>query len=719
MASSRRRLAAGIASVLVLSGAGAMAWLGAEAAARLVETQTRQEVEDTLRAAGQDWVGVTTDGLQVRLTGTAPSEVDRFRAVTQAGSVVDPARLVDRMALASAAEQTPPDFSVELLRNDQGISLIGLVPATTDREALIRLLRAETAAPRITDLLESADHPVPQGWDAAVRYGLEAARLAAQAKISIQPGQVTVSAIADSDDEKGRLESALRRGLPGGVELVANISAPRPVIAPFVLSFTRDAAGVRLDTCAADTETARSRIVAAAAEAGVPAVPACTLGLGAPSPDWADAAAAAIGTVAALGGGTVTLSDAEVRLIAPPGTDRAAYDRAVDQLRNSLPPPFTLEAVLDSGPQAQAPAAPAFTAALSPSGALTIAGTVSDDRMRETLDSLARARFDRVEGDLVNDPSVPGGWTLRLIGALEALDVLQSGSVEVTPDLIRLSGISGDPAAAETAAARLAERLGPGLRYDTEIRYDRRLDPSLNLPDGPECVRQLNIVMSESEIGFEPSRAEIAGDPSPTLDRLAGVMAECADFSIEAGGHTDSQGSEEFNADLSRSRAQALVTAMTDAGIDTANMTARGYGESQPIASNDTDEGREENRRIEFRLLSDRPVREVVLDPPARLSGVTAEPRAAAADGGMIGPVQPADTAPQARADFGPPMPQPVAGPVAPAVVGASEVFETLDGGEESLRLPVQTPTADTPRPAFRPDDLGPPDLGPPDDLTP
>ena len=67
-------------------------------------------------------------------------------------------------------------------------------------------------------------------------------------------------------------------------------------------------------------------------------------------------------------------------------------------------------------------------------------------------------------------------------------------------------------------------------------------------------------------------------------------MAECADYQLEAGGHTDSQGSEGFNADLSRGRAQALVAAMAGAGIDVTNMTARGCGESQPIATNETEE---------------------------------------------------------------------------------------------------------------------------------
>lgn len=705
----RRRLASSIATLVVLSAAGGLCWLGAGTAAGFIEQRSRQDVEQALQASGQDWVGVATDGLQVRLTGTAPTELDRFRAVTQAGGVVDPSRVVDAMTVASAEAMTPPDFKVELLRNDQGISLIGLVPASTDRAGLVRALRAETAAPQVTDLLETANYAVPEGWDAAIRYGRQAAQMAARAKISVQPGRVTISAVADSRDEKVRLEAALRRGLPAGVELVTDISAPRPVIAPFTLRFVIDKNGARFESCATDTEEGRDRIVDAAVKAGAADVPACTLGLGAPSPDWADAAAAAIGTVAALGQGAVTLSDADVSLVAPPGVDKAAFDSAVAGLRRALPPVFSLQSDLETASDAASQGPAEFTATLSDTQVLNMAGRISDDRMRETVDSVARAHFPAVEGSLANDPSVPGGWTVRVIGALEALDSLHSGSVRVTPDLIRLSGTSGDPAAPEAAAARLAERLGPGAAYELAIRYDRRLDPALDLPDGSECVRQLNIVMSESEIGFEPSKAAIAGDPAPTLERLSAIMAECADFQIEAGGHTDSQGSEGFNADLSRGRAQALLAAMAGAGIDVANLTARGYGESQPIAANDTEEGREENRRIEFRLLSDFPVRSAPLPAPVTLSGVTAEPvppdlPADQPAGDLIGPVQPDKPAPQTRV-FGPAMPQAGIGPVAPATVGASEVFQTLDEREENLRLPVQTPTPDTPRPSPRPDD--------------
>ena len=306
---------------------------------------------------------------------------------------------------------------------------------------------------------------------------------------------------------------------------------------------------------------------------------------------------------------------------------------------------------------------------------------------------------------------MPSGWTVRVIAALEALDGLANGTITVTPDLIELGGTSGDPRATERAAASLSRRLGAGADYQLAIRYDRWMDAALALPDGQYCVDQLNIVMSESEIGFEPSKSTIAGDPAPTLSRLAGIMQDCADYQIEAGGHTDSQGSEGFNADLSRARAQALLKAMSDAGIDTSNMTSRGYGESQPIASNDSEAGREENRRIEFRLLSESPVRNEPLPAPVVLEGVTSDASANAET------AQPDVTAEQGRAmAYGPQLPttgsqqsdggaDPAPVSTAPATLGVTEQFQTLDEREENLRLPVQTPDADTPRPEKRPGD--------------
>ncbi|KRW94896.1 flagellar motor protein MotB [Paracoccus sp. MKU1] len=624
---SARRGPAFAASLIALAAAAGLSFLGARAAADFIETRSAQDLRAAL--ADYDWVQVRTDGLQVQLEGIAPDEVQRFRARVRAETVVDSGRVIDKMQVAASAELVTPAFEVELLRNDQGISIIGLVPAGLDRAALVERLKRQTGAARVSDLMEGADYPVPEGWEDAFAFGLKAAQLARQAKVSIAAGEVSVRAIAGSPREKRDLETALERAKPAGVTLTADITAPRPVIAPFTLRFVKDATGTRFDACAADTESARDRILEAGRAAGVPGEPQCTLGLGAPSPRWADAAVPAIRAVEALGAGSVTISDTDVALFAPADVEAARFDEAAGRLEAALPPAFTLAARHEKPGEAEA--GPAEFSALVDPGGVSLRGRITDERMRDAVESLARARFGQVDSALRSDASVPEGWTLRAIAALEALDGLARGEARVTRDLVRISGVSGSQTASDVAAARLAQRLGAGARYELAIRYDRRMDPLLGLPSGIECVDRLNAAMQESEIGFEPNKSVIAGDPGPTLARLAETMKLCADFRIEIGGHTDSQGSEGFNAELSRARAQAVLAVMTAAGIDTANMTAKGYGESRPIAENDTDAGREANRRIEFLLLADDPVVTEVPAPAELVKGVTDSPEAVAA----------------------------------------------------------------------------------------
>lgn len=706
--SQSRRLSAPLTTIFVLAGVGGLCWWGAREASDYIENRSHDDVTLALSTSGQDWVQVSTDGLQVRLEGTAPSEVERFRAMTQATTAVDAARIVDAMTVAPTEVLTPPEFKIELLRDDDGISLIGLVPASTDRPELISLLQHETAAPRIADLLESADYDVPDGWNDAMTFGIRAAQMATRAKISIKPGQVRVSAITDSRAEKGRLETGLKRSRPESVELITEISAPRPVIAPFTMQFLIDEDGAHMNACAADNPEGQARILDAAVKAGLQGKPGCTLGLGSPSPNWAEAVVQSIGAVAELGLGAVTISDADIALTVPASVPEDQFTRIAGGLEQKLPPVFSLHATHNRA--SDTPEGPAdFIAMLSEDDILSMHGRITDERMGEAVDSFSRSRFSSVNSTLRSDGDVPEGWTLRVIAGLEALDELASGTVEVTPEMITLSGTSGHPDAAEQIAAGLGARLGAGARYNLSIRYDRWLDPALDLPDGEECVDRLNIILSESEIGFEPSKSTIAGDPGPTLARMSDAMVDCGEFQMEAGGHTDSQGSEGFNADLSRARAQTLVAAMKEAGIDVSNITARGYGESQPIASNDTEEGREENRRIEFRLMSPYPVRNEPLSPPIELNGVTtATPRNPSGNVKFVPETGDTDEGIEFE---GPQLPQitiaPVASGMVPATVGVSEEFQTMKEREENMRIPVQTPDETTPRPSPRPEEVG------------
>ena len=72
---------------------------------------------------------------------------------------------------------------------------------------------------------------------------------------------------------------------------------------------------------------------------------------------------------------------------------------------------------------------------------------------------------------------------------------------------------------------------------------------------------------------------------------------------IEIAGHTDSKGTDEYNVNLSQGRSQAVVDYLASQGIDRGRLTAHGYGEAKPIDTNDTEEGRANNRRVEFTVL--------------------------------------------------------------------------------------------------------------------
>ena len=78
------------------------------------------------------------------------------------------------------------------------------------------------------------------------------------------------------------------------------------------------------------------------------------------------------------------------------------------------------------------------------------------------------------------------------------------------------------------------------------------------------------------------------------------LLKNYPDLVLEVQGHTDDQGDDDYNLDLSRRRATTLVTYLGLFGIDAARLTAAGYGESQPVASNATEEGRAQNRRVEL-----------------------------------------------------------------------------------------------------------------------
>ena len=106
--------------------------------------------------------------------------------------------------------------------------------------------------------------------------------------------------------------------------------------------------------------------------------------------------------------------------------------------------------------------------------------------------------------------------------------------------------------------------------------------------------------MTLNGVNFDFDSARLRPESIAILDKAVATLKEWGDVKVEVAGHTDSVGTDEYNLNLSQSRAETVRAYLIDKGIPADRLTAKGYGESMPEADNDTAEGRFKNRRVEL-----------------------------------------------------------------------------------------------------------------------
>lgn len=121
---------------------------------------------------------------------------------------------------------------------------------------------------------------------------------------------------------------------------------------------------------------------------------------------------------------------------------------------------------------------------------------------------------------------------------------------------------------------------------------------------GVQVVRQGNqlVLQMPSGITFDSNSYEIQPQFRSTLDQVAATLSQYKQTYVDVYGHTDSSGGDAINIPLSENRARSVADYLSSRGVVPARIATRGFGSTQPVASNDTPEGRAQNRRVEIRL---------------------------------------------------------------------------------------------------------------------
>lgn len=248
----------------------------------------------------------------------------------------------------------------------------------------------------------------------------------------------------------------------------------------------------------------------------------------------------------------------------------------------------------------------------------------------------ATAAFDTLAAGseiAVADAGLTGGGAAggnNWAGALAALGKLlrtyENATGSLGPDSLTVAGTlaAGQSLEDLTAWAEAAlgdtwtvalsgEDGGPvaegGSRYNPATGGPERLVRGFWLPvftfepTPKDCHEQAAGAFADGNVTFVTGSARIDAKAMDLLNRLAGVARHCLNttaLTLEIGGHTDSVGHDDNNLALSEARAMAVLLALLERGVKADAMTAKGYGETRPIADNDTQAGRAQNRRISF-----------------------------------------------------------------------------------------------------------------------
>jgi outer membrane protein OmpA-like peptidoglycan-associated protein/uncharacterized protein YidB (DUF937 family) len=264
-------------------------------------------------------------------------------------------------------------------------------------------------------------------------------------------------------------------------------------------------------------------------------------------------------------------------------------------------------------PPAPIPSVPAHLALTNDDGVITYSGVVHDESTRTSIMDALKGVFgaDKVKGDItINANAGPAPWLVDLRTALENL---KTSGVQAVFDgnSLKVGGLIGD-SDRDGIVSSLRAALPAGLVFgaltdrvaslvsDVTHKTETAL---AGLHPGFTTADLLNI-LNQSIINFPTNSAEIPAASKTLLQHAATAFKQLPSGTVvEIAGYTDNTGDPAANVQLSQQRAEAVRAALVSAGVDPSMLVAKGYGSANPVAGNDTAEGKFRNRRIEYRVV--------------------------------------------------------------------------------------------------------------------
>ncbi len=243
---------------------------------------------------------------------------------------------------------------------------------------------------------------------------------------------------------------------------------------------------------------------------------------------------------------------------------------------------------------------------------IILSGLVPNEEQHKLLFKFAEKEYGagNVTDWMEIGTGAPDDWKLAAISAISNLAFFTEGTADLIDTKISLFGRIIDNQAKKTLEEKLKNAFPKNFNIDFNLitpqltGEENHIDAQTTQPDS-SCMEKFQQNIGNQIIGFltDSNGLELSSHAESVFTKIYGFLNLCPDSVIEVSGFTDSRGSELYNLQLSKKRAEDIVNKLVIKGIQPEKLRAMGYGESNPLAENDTEQGQSINRRIEFKLI--------------------------------------------------------------------------------------------------------------------
>jgi outer membrane protein OmpA-like peptidoglycan-associated protein len=199
-----------------------------------------------------------------------------------------------------------------------------------------------------------------------------------------------------------------------------------------------------------------------------------------------------------------------------------------------------------------------------------------------------------------------------ILGGCKSMNKTQKGAIIGTAGGGAVGAVIGKAAGNTALGAIIGATVGGvtgaviGRKMDKQAKEIENKVPGAKV----ERVGEGIVVEFSDKILFGFDRSDLSATAENNLGKLVEILKQYPDTDIEIQGHTDNKGADDYNLKLSERRASAVANFLRGRGVASSRVRIKGYGETAPVASNDTEAGRSQNRRVDFLITANEKMKE-------------------------------------------------------------------------------------------------------------